>query len=246
LWDRSIASFHISPDARHVDVYPEPSMDEEFLRLVLAGQLSVFMLHKLGYPTLHASAVVTPHGAIGFLGPKGVGKSSMAACFLMRGAALLTDDALPLWLLDDGIYGAPGLPCMKVWPQTAQNTLHIPGELPALLPTLDKRLFALQDRHPFADCPVRLRALYVLSAYDPAPSGRTDIAVKQLSKRDALTVLVTQTSWLSLLATSEVASLLRPYAAVVNEVPVRALSFPVGFEHQQAVHARIMADLDET
>jgi hypothetical protein len=245
LWDRSIATFHVSPDARRVLVYPHPGVDERLLGLALAGQVSVFVLHKLGYPTLHASAVVAAHGAVGFLGAKGQGKSTAAANFLQHGATLLTDDALPLWLLDDGVYGAPGLPHMKLWPETVEHALNLPSDLPSLLPSYDKRLFVVHGHYPFADRPAPLRALYVLKAYDPVSVGRTEITIHQLSKRDALGVLVAQTSWLRLLAQTEAAGLLRSYAGVVAQVPVRLLSFPGGFEHQEAVHTRIMADLEE-
>lgn len=245
LWDRSIATFHLSTDARQVDVYPEPGVDVRLLQLVVAGQLSIFVLHKLGYLMLHASAVVTSRGAVAFLGAKGQGKSTMAASFLRRGATLLTDDGLPLWLLDDTVLGAPGLPHMKVWPETAERTLHLDGDLPNLLPRYDKRIFALEGHYPFAQQPVPLCALFVLKPYDATAAGRTEVGVQHLIKRDAVAVLVTQTSWLNLLAPSEAAALLPSYARVVAQVPVRVLRYPRGFEHQAAVHARIMAELEQ-
>jgi len=94
IWQRGTATFHIAPDARRVRVYPEGEADERAIGLGLAGPVLLYIVHKLGRPSLHAGAVVTEHGAVGFLGQQGQGKSTITASFLRHGAALLTDDAL--------------------------------------------------------------------------------------------------------------------------------------------------------
>src|SRR6185436_71718 len=108
-----------SPDARRVRAYLEDGVDQQAVGLALVGPVLLFMRHKLGNPSLHASAVLTDHGAAVFLGPSGQGKSSMAASFLRDGAVLLTDDALPLQAREEGIFGLPGVPFMKLWNETA-------------------------------------------------------------------------------------------------------------------------------
>ncbi|TAK34831.1 MAG: hypothetical protein EPO21_08090 [Chloroflexota bacterium] len=240
----SLATCHIHPGARHVDVYPEPSGNERTLGLMLAGQISILVLRELGYPCLHASAVVTGQGAVAFLGTHGQGKSTMAASFLRRGAALLTDDALPLLMREDGVYGGPALPAMKLWNETAVHTLDLAEELPQLMPNVDKKLFALDGRYAFAPEPARLRAIYVLDRYDPLSCGHDDIRIEELSQRESLTTLLAQTSWSSLVQPAQSAALFMFYARLVSRVPVRVLSFPNGHHSQDAVCARVLADLE--
>jgi hypothetical protein len=130
IWLQDIGTFRVAPDGREVDVYPDAGVDDRMLGLAIEGPVLLFVRHLRGYPTLHASAIVTPRGVVAFLGPRGRGKSTMAATFLRRGAALLTDDALPLLVGDDGIYAVPGPPIMKLWSETAQHALEVVDELP--------------------------------------------------------------------------------------------------------------------
>jgi hypothetical protein len=244
FWHRALGTCHVSPDARRVDVYPAPGADEALLGLLLAGQVSTFILHRLGYPCLHASAVVVGDGAVAFLGPKGQGKSTMAAAFLRRGATLLTDDALPLEATDSGVFGSPGLAMMKLWPEAAEGTLATGTELPCLAANLEKRLLAIGGRFPFAETAARIRGIYVLDRYDPCAAGRNDCRVRTMGGREGLAALIAQTSAGSFLQPDEVAALLPLYARLAAQAPVRVLSYPSGFEHQAAVHAAVLADLE--
>ena len=235
---------HIPTDARRVDVYPKAGADERALGLLLAGPVSVFLLHQHGCPSLHASAVMTESGVLAFLGPKGKGKSTMAACFLRRGAALVTDDILPLRVSNEGVDGGPGLAIMKVWPDTATHTLELCEELPKVTARLDKRLLTLDGNHTFAETPARVRALYVLDRYDPHATGRTDIGIRTLAGREALHTLLNQVSYGAFLQPSERARFLPHYTRLLAQAPLRVLSYPQGFEHQESVHERILADLE--
>ena len=244
FWHRSIATCHVSPDARRVDVYPEPGVEDSVLGLLLTGHIATFVLNQLGYPSLHASAVLTKHGAAAFLGPKGRGKSTMAASFLRRGATLLTDDTLPLRSTADGVLGMPGVPVMKLWPQAAKETLADAEDLPHLSTRIEKRLLALTGRFTFAEASVPLRGIYVLDRYDPLVAGDTACRIRMLGGQERLTALIAQTSGGSFLQPMEVARLLPLYARLAIQAPVRVLSYPAGFARQEAVHAAILADLE--
>lgn len=244
IWLQAIGTFHVAPCAGRVDVYPDGCVDERTLSLALEGPILLFVGNRRGTPSLHASAVVSEHGAIAFLGPRGRGKSTMAATFLRRGAALLTDDALPLQAMSDGIYATPGPRFMKVWHETALHALDLDEELPRLMDHAEKKLFALDDRHRHARVPARLRAVYVLDRYDPVAAGRTDVTVRTLGARDALLTLMSHTSNRTYLLPADEAPFLPFYARVAGQVPVRVLTYPDGFTHQDAVHARIQADVE--
>jgi len=244
FWHQAVGTFVITPDARRVDVYPDGGVDERILGLLLAGPLSVFLLHQLGIPTLHASAVSTAEGAVAFLGPKGQGKSSMAASFLQRDAALITDDVLPLRLLGDSIHVGPGPSIMKLWPDSASCALGLSDGLPDLMPNTTKKLLVVGDRYALAETPVRLSNLYLLDRYDPLTAGRSDISIRSLRGREAFSALLNQVSYGAFLLPSEEARFLPLYLRLLSQAPVRVLTYPQGFEHQGAVYARILSDLE--
>lgn len=243
IWLHSAATFHITPDARRVDVYPDDQADEPNPGFALAGPILLFVRHRLGYPSLHASAIITSRGAIAFLGPRGRGKSTMAASFLRRDAALLTDDALPLQTGDDGIYAVPGPPFMKVWQETARHTLELADELPNMMADYEKKLLALDGRYKVAQTPVRLHAFYLLDRYDTAATDRTEIAIRTMGRREALATLLGHTCNRRYLLPAEDALAFPLYARLVAQAPVRVLTYPHGFEYQEAVHARLLEDL---
>jgi hypothetical protein len=124
--------YHVSIADRQVTVYADPGADDRAIGLVLIGQVSIYMLHRLGFPILHASAVLVYGEAVALVAPAGNGKSAMAGSFLRRGATLLSDDVLPLVEHGDEIHAMPGAPMMKVWSQTATETFGIHQPLPDL------------------------------------------------------------------------------------------------------------------
>ena len=245
IWLREIGAFRVSPDAAYVDVYPDDQADDQALGLALAGPVLTFVRHKLGCPSLHASAVVTADGAVAFLGPRGRGKSTMAASFLRRGALLLTDDALPLLAQETGIDGVPGPAFMKVWHETATHTLGLRDDPPHLMANVEKRLFALHGHSQSAARPARLRALYLLDRYDPLAAGRDDVTMQPLGGREALMSLLIHTAIRPYLLPADQPLLLRIYVQLLGQAPLHVLSYPGGFAYQDAVHARILRHLEE-
>lgn len=245
IWNRSIATFHIWPDARRVDIHPEADLDEQLLGFVLVGQISVLVLERLGRPSLHGSAIIADQGAVVFLGPKGRGKSTMAASFLRHGAALLTDDVLPLRVQADGVYGEPGLSIMKVWRETAECTLALEDELPNMMATFDKKVLALEGRFPMARTAARVRGIYFLERVETPDGAPLDSRFQTLTGQEGLTTLLAHTAYGELLPPVQAARLLPLYARLASQVPVKLLRYPEGFVHQDQVHARILADLSE-
>lgn len=245
FWLRSTGVYHIASDLKTVDVYPEGCEDGRALVHAVIQPVLVFILNSRGMPVLHASAVQTRQGAVAFLGMSGQGKSTMTAVFLRHGAALLTDDALPLRVETDIVYGVPGPPHMKLWDATAEHTLHLHGDLPNLTATLDKKYLALDGRFDYVLGAVPLRAVYVLRRYDPVAAQRTDVSIHRLSGRDGLVGLLRYTLLRDCLRPVEEGAFLPTYAQAIRQSPVRMLVFPSGFEHQDAIHHTILTDMDQ-
>lgn len=244
FWLRSTGTFHVSPDLTAVDVYPDDCDDERALGHATIQPVLVCMLNFRGIPVLHASAVETPLGCIAFLGASGQGKSTMTAAFLRRGAALVTDDAMPLVSERDGVVcGVPGPPHMKLWNATVQHTLHLDGGLPNLTAALEKKLLALEDRYEYAQTPTPLRAIYVLQRYVPTGSVRPEVSIQRLAGRDGLAALLSHTFLRACLRSEEEGAFLPLYARTLRQAPVRLLTYPSGFELQDTVHDAILEDL---
>ena len=84
----------------------------------IQGPATAAILYQRGILPLHASAIVLAAGAVAFLAPSGVGKSSLAAAFVSTGAPLLTDDLLAVRLDERGtLLAYPGAPGLRLTPE---------------------------------------------------------------------------------------------------------------------------------
>jgi hypothetical protein len=153
------------------------------IRLPLLGASFAVLLHQRGLYVMHASAVSVGDCAIAFLGPKGHGKSSMAAAFYARGHHLLADDLVAVDLTNPKTpLIIPGFPQFKLWPETAASVLDDdPENLPLLAPGYEKRGRRAADG--FSSNPLPLRCLYVIDEVD-------DLEVSPLSPQDAIADLI--------------------------------------------------------
>lgn len=84
----------ITIDAAHTTDARSSDID---IRLFVLGSSLGNLLHQRKSLPLHISAVMTPHGVIGFTGPSGAGKSTLGGWFMKQGRrALFSDDVAAL------------------------------------------------------------------------------------------------------------------------------------------------------
>ncbi len=89
--------------------------DPVALRIFLLGTVFGALLHQRNLFPLHASVVRKNRLTIGFAGKQGIGKSTIAACFVKHGYTLLTDDVCPMTITKDLIpFVQPGYPIIKL------------------------------------------------------------------------------------------------------------------------------------
>ncbi len=91
-----IGDFEISGDLTKVVCHPYVGGRHEVLPIVIPGTITAFLMNMAGQFVLHGSAVDLGGRCLAFVGQSGQGKSTMAAMFCALGAALVTDDVLPL------------------------------------------------------------------------------------------------------------------------------------------------------
>jgi hypothetical protein len=198
---------------------PLPDAWDDFVRSHLLGRVLSASLYRDGWLSLHASAVSMREGVIGFLGPKGVGKSSLASALVAAGAPLVTDDTLPV---------QPGTPPMA-WPGIHLLRLRpdahaaVALDEPGTETREGKREIALRDDRLREEAPRPLAALFFL-----APSNELDRSVvarrTPFSPALAAAALVGHVKGGQMLGSTAAAPLLARLAALVHLVPVNQLS----------------------
>ena len=87
-------TFDITQQGTDICWTPGDDADDTLVRADLLGSVFAVALHLHGLLCLHGSAVTLDDSAIGFLAPKGTGKSTTAMALCAAGGALVTDDML--------------------------------------------------------------------------------------------------------------------------------------------------------
>lgn len=96
----------------------------------ILGAPLVYALALQGVWCLHASAVEINGSIMVFLGESGAGKSTLAAFLAQQpGARLVSDDILPIQLLNSELFALPHFPQLKL-PANSQPALVLPAQLP--------------------------------------------------------------------------------------------------------------------
>jgi hypothetical protein len=215
-------------------VDPDPGADAALLRLALLGPVLAALLQQRGDLVLHASAVEIDGVAVGFLGGRGAGKSTLAAAFLAQSHPLLADDILAVSFVEGLPRVLPGFRQLKLWPDAVAAL----GGDPALLPRVrlghEKRAQlvgggSLTDALPLA-------RLYVLS-------GGDTIEIESLSVRDAFLEVVAHSYGNTWLHGFSGPRQFGARAELVRCVSVRTLRRPPGLDLLPHVTRRVEEDL---
>lgn len=219
------AEFTVAPGA--ILCRPRTGVPLQTVRHLLLDQLLPALLASDTRLVLHASAVGIAGRAVGFLGPAGAGKSTLAAALVRSGASVLTDDALVIGCGANGPIAVPSYPGLRLWPATARLVgVWRVRRAPVAHYTRKQRWFGAAV--PFCRRPLPLGALYVVTR------GTTRGAVRPMSARQSIMALVRYSMMLDANDRSTVRSGFELASQVAEHVPVRRLVIPSG--------ARALAD----
>ena len=140
--------------------------DDERVRLLLLGTGTALLLHQRGLLPLHASAILTPAGAVLFTGHSGAGKSTLLNEFLRRGYPMLAEDlAAVRWDAAGVAWVEPGVQVTKLWADSAAALGQPTAGLARVRPELEKFVVPVGGA-ALVDTAAPLAALYVLSAHN--------------------------------------------------------------------------------
>ena len=225
---------HVWIDATGTNVWctwpPSASLDDTCTYLY--GPVLGLVLRVRGLLTFHASAVQFGSGVIGFAGPHGAGKSTLAAALGTRGCAVVTDDILRVRVEGSQWLAEPFASMLKLWPAGAELALRR-SDLPRIADGWNKRALALGSGIPAVEGALPLAALACLS--EPAERA----AIAPLSPATALVRLAGNTSAAHLLDRDMRAAEFRALSALVRDVPCVAIAPPA---HPRD-HARFVDDV---
>lgn len=173
----------LAAHGRSVTVAPDRGAPLTDISFYLFGVCAGALLHQRGALALHASAVVTPRGAVVFTGRKGAGKSTLLGELVSRGHLMLADDIVAVTrpATASGPRAQPGFPLIKLWDDAARALDLDPAGLRPLVGALAKSGVPVQAGFCQTDQPIR--GVYVLDV----PAGG---ASRQLSGVDAFQAIV--------------------------------------------------------
>jgi len=241
---RGLADFLVRPVACSVECQLCPQAPVSSVRHFLLNQVLPRMISVRDPLVIHASAVATEHGALALIGPAGCGKSTLAASFVLSGAAtLIADDSILVRL-------AGSSPCLvgaytrsRLRPDSfgalGFDAQSIHGDRPAG----GKHVLEFAPGQRVPSAPMAIRGLFLLHQ---APSDQQSIEVRHLTGTAAVIALIKNSF---LLAPSDHDLLRRQFEAATALIrtgcPCYALTYPKRFSDLPHVRDRIRAVLGD-
>jgi hypothetical protein len=196
-----VASFGFGPKGGTVTATPASGIPVDVVRAAYDRHVLPLVLQALGLEALHASAVLTRRGVVGFCAPSGGGKSTLAVALSRRGYPLWADDCLALDV-------SPGL----------VQALRVPFE-PRLRPAARTVLGAGAGRPVHVDARPALAPLARLCLLAPALDGPAG-PVTRLAPAAAFTALLPHAHCFSVSEREATRRLVEHYLAIARNVPV--------------------------
>jgi hypothetical protein len=230
------AFFTLSTDGRTIMVHHgEPLPDT--VRHLLIDQVVPLAIGHSGRLVLHACGLVLDGHPIALFGPGGSGKSTLAACFGRAGSIVLADDALVVEPLADSVAAHPAYPGIRVWPDVLA-TVGCRDTVPRVAEYTEKRRLGARQGLTFAAEMQRLRRMYLVES-DEVSEPR----IVPMSKRDAAVAIVSHTYVLDASDAARLAAQLEVACRLLENVEVRALSYPRDLARLGEVQRAIRRDL---
>lgn len=227
-----------------IDCHLRRPSARELIEIRLLGAVLAYWLEASGILALHASAVVADGRAVAFLASHRGGKTGLAAAMMSGGAALLTDDLLPVESARGTIVARPGYPQMRMWPDQLADRIEGWERLDRVHPRLDKRRLPVGSGGfgTFHGRAAPLAAVYLPRRRSDPAGG--EVGFGDVSPRDALIELVRGSfSPYIVEAVGLQAGRLELLGRVVSRVPVRRLDYPGGRDATEAVRQAVLDDL---
>ena len=213
--------FDFTNGGRSILWYRPQGVHEELARMDIVGRVLAFASHLIGDIVLHASGVQLEGGAVGFMGPKFCGKTTLATAITYEGANLVTDDALAI-KLGARVQCAPGVPSLRLRHPSARHFERTRDR--AKDDPREQRVIDMLPPERIAQGPVDLAALYLLN-----PPGAEEAGIVHrvpLDPVEGAISLVRFSKLGGMLGKSEAAAYFNRAISLCTAVPMYALVYP--------------------
>jgi hypothetical protein len=210
--------------------------DEVFFTYFL-GQVLSYCLLARGIEPLHATAIAVGEKAFALLGDSGFGKSTLAATFLQRGCALLTDDVLALEFREGKVWAWPGIARIKLNPDSADAAFF--GRRSISMNSFTTKMIFPLDSSQHRSHALPLSTLYVL----PNNRSKSQIGLRRLSGRSSFLPIIQNTFNNTVLHPDRLKQQFAFAGRLSALISVKRLSYPRDLQLLPAVADAILADI---
>ena len=145
-------------------------IDQDSLRVFILGSCMGALLMQRDLFLLHGNAIKVGNHCVSFVGPSGIGKSTLSGGFFKRGYSILADDVCVV--SKDGCV-MPSFPQIKLWFDAATFLSIDTQSLRRIRPCLEK--FAVPLAQQFHHEALPLRVVYVLQTHNKDEFSFTNV-----------------------------------------------------------------------
>jgi hypothetical protein len=233
--------FLVSADGQRIEGRSLADSTGESFFTYLLGQVLSFALLRQGIEPMHATVLAMAGRAVALLGDCGYGKSTLAAGLLATGHSLLTDDLLVLKEEGGGFSACPGLPRIKLLPETARVLLGDQAYGTPMNPHTAKLILPVRANQVCADV-LPLQAIYVLRP--PAPGRQSKrVTIRTIHQRSAAMTVIANTFNRAIREPDRLARQFRLAGRLAAAIPFKSLSYPRDLSRLPEVVEAIQSDL---
>lgn len=217
---------------RLLTVTPEPDAPLETVQHLLLDQVLPYVLALRGEVVLHASGSVIDGTGVAFLGPSGMGKSTLATALGQRGHPVLTDDCAVVHWEGDQVLIEPSYPGLRLWPASVENLLADDDTELTPMAHYSTKVRAVPESVTFAEDAVPFAgALVITNSPDDDPGL---VAITPLSP-GAAAFEVVESAFVLAEGPEDKAAIFDRYTALAGAVPVARITVPNDFSRLPAV-----------
>jgi hypothetical protein len=236
-----LASFEIDLAERAVCCTAARGVAPATMRHLLLDQVLPLLAGSPQRLALHASAVVSPRGAVAFLGAAGRGKSTIAALLAAGGWPLLSDDCLLIERHGTAIDALPAYPGVRLFPDSLAAMFGASRRgFRRVAEYTPKRRVAAASL-PFARAAAPLARVYVLGA----AGGHTHrpAVVRARAPRRAMLDIVQHALCLDIRDRTRAGETFHLAGAIVERAAMRALRLDWNLSRLDEIRDAVMADV---
>jgi hypothetical protein len=218
-----LADFEFAPSSQIIRCFSASHVPSHTISHLLIDQVLPRALGHMGELVIHASAVVVDGGTIAFLGPTGLGKSTLCASFCDQGFSLVTDDSLLLKTEDERIMAYASYPGLRLWSDSVAMLSEAPAGLSQVAHYTDKKFLNVTDSSlAFGEEATPLHAVFVLAP----PEDHLTITIEPIPSRDIAIEILKAAFTLDSPDKHRLKQDFLHFTRIANMIPFYRLSYP--------------------